>query len=85
MNQSEINKEEWQKEDNWGGPRWGAVYFSKKDKRIFVPKKIRWMGYTFNLAHTPGVLLFISVLLGIPVVVIFILLFSKQDIDKQIF
>ena len=77
MNQSKINQEEWQKEDNWGGPKWGAVYFSKKGKRIFVPKRIRWMGYTVNLAHTQGVLLFVGALFGIPVVVIIILLFSK--------
>ena len=58
LNQSTTNQEEWRKEENWGGPNWGAVYFSKRDKRIFVPKRIRWMGYTVNLAHAPGVLFF---------------------------
>lgn len=76
MNQNEINQAEWQKNENWGGPHWGAVYFSKKDTRIFVPKKISWMGWTVNLAHTAGVLLFVGTLLGIPLVIIFIMLFT---------
>jgi hypothetical protein len=32
MNQKEINEAEWQKEENWGGPNWGEVYFSKKER-----------------------------------------------------
>ena len=74
MHQIEINQAEWEKEENWGGPHWGAVYFSKKDSRVFVPKKLKWMGWTVNLAHTAGVLLFVGGLFGIPCVVIAILL-----------
>lgn len=73
MDQNEINQAEWENDENWGGPQWGAVYFSKKDTRICVPKRIKWMGWTANLAHTTGVFLFFSVLLGIPCVVIAIL------------
>ena len=77
MDQSQINKTEWLKDENWGGPKWGVVYFSKKDTRICVPKRIKWMGYTVNLAHTAGVLSFIGALFGIPVIVIFTLLFTR--------
>jgi uncharacterized membrane protein len=76
MNQKEINQAEWQKDENWGGPKWGAVYFCKNDTRICVPKRIKWMGWTVNLAHTTGVFLFISALFGIPCVVIALLLIN---------
>ncbi len=76
MTQDEVNKSEWEKDENWGGPRWGAVYFSKKDTRIWVPKKIRWMGWTANLAHTAGVSWFVGILFGIPFIVILILVFT---------
>jgi uncharacterized membrane protein len=31
--------------------RWNAFYFNKEDKRILVPKRARWFGYTFNFAQ----------------------------------
>lgn len=34
--------------NNW---IWGFFYFNKEDKRLFVPKKIEWMGMTFNFAN----------------------------------
>ena len=77
MNQSEINQTEWEKIENWGGPKWGAVYFSKKDSRIIVPKRLKGLGWTVNIAHTKGVLLFVGCLFGIPFIVILILLTLK--------
>ncbi|MBT6501805.1 MAG: hypothetical protein HOK67_18115 [Deltaproteobacteria bacterium] len=77
MNQDEINESEWKKNENWGGPGWGEIYFSKKDSRIFVPKRLKWLGMTVNLAHIPGVLLFWGALFGIPCVIIAILLATK--------
>ena len=74
MNQGATDQEGWQKDENWGGPKWGEVYFSKKDPRIIVPKRIKWMGWTVNLAHTAWVLLFVGALFGIPCIVIAILL-----------
>ena len=44
MNQGTTDQEEWQKDENWGGPKWGEVYFSKKDPRIIVPKRIKMDG-----------------------------------------
>ena len=42
MNQGATDQEEWQKDENWSGPKWGEVYFSKKDPRIIVPKRSKW-------------------------------------------
>ena len=76
MNHGTTDQEEWLKSENWGGPKWGEVYFSKNDPRIIVPKRIKWMGWTVNLAHTAGVLLFVGALFGIPCIVIAILLIT---------
>ncbi|MDX1496607.1 MAG: DUF5808 domain-containing protein [Salinisphaeraceae bacterium] len=62
--QASINQEEWNDPDNWGGPRGLEVYFSKRDSRIWVPKRIRWMGWTVNLAHTGGVLWLLAIILS---------------------
>lgn len=50
--QEHINQQEWNNPDNWTGPRWMSLYFSKKDNRTFVPKQIAWMGWTINLGNT---------------------------------
>ena len=31
--------------------KWGIFYYNKEDKRIFVPKRIAWAGWTINLAN----------------------------------
>jgi uncharacterized membrane protein len=64
--QQEINEQEWNNRRNWGGPRVMSVYFSKADSRIWVPKPIKFTGWTPNLAHAGGVLWFV----GLPVVLI---------------
>jgi uncharacterized membrane protein len=63
MEQSEVNRLEWRNPENWGGPVWMSVYFSKKDTRTWVPKQVPWMGFTLNLAHTAGVAWLISIFL----------------------
>ena len=65
MDQREINKAEWSNPDNWGGPRWISIYFSKKDSRTWVPKQIPMMGATLNLAKTSGVIQFLVILIVI--------------------
>lgn len=53
--------EKWKKDPkNW---IWGLFYFNKDDKRIFVSKKIEWMGTTLNFANKNWIIymvLFIS-------------------------
>ena len=63
--QKAINQAEWENPDNWGGPRWISVYFSKKDSRTWVPKQIPWMGMTLNLAKTSGVFLFLLIIIAL--------------------
>lgn len=69
LSQQEINNLEWNNPMNWGGPKGLAVYFSKRDSRIWVPQRKPSIGWTVNLAHTGGVLWFV----GICVAVIFLL------------
>ena len=66
--QAEINKAEWENSNNWGGPKWLSVYFSKKDQRVWVPTRARKL-WTPNLAHNAGVLWFV----GIPIALILVL------------
>jgi len=30
--------------------KWGFLYFDPADHRVIVPKRIAWMGWTFNFA-----------------------------------
>ena len=76
MNLGTTDQEEWQKDAYWGGPKWGEMYFNKKDPRIIVQKRTKWMGWTVNLSHTAGVLLFVGALFGIPCIVIAIILIT---------
>ena len=70
MAQKEINMSEWENPENWGGPKWLSVYFSKKDTRWWVPKQIPWMGLwcpkaTPNLAHIGGLVSFLLIMLAL--------------------
>ena len=31
--------------------KWGIFYYNGKDSRVMVPKRSRYMGWTFNFAH----------------------------------
>ena len=48
------------------GPDWLALYFSKRDSRTWVPKKLAGMGWTLNLARREGVYWLIVFLVGLP-------------------
>ncbi len=66
--QDQMNQAEWENPDNWGGTQHLCVYFSKKDKRVWVPKKKPSTGKTPNLAHKAGVFWFVGINVGIIVV-----------------
>lgn len=51
--QKEINRMEWQDRANWSHPLLG-VYFSKRDSRVWVPKRPPGIGWTLNLGHPAG-------------------------------
>ena len=47
-------------DDPWQDPRnWqaGIFYFCRDDPRLFVPKRLRWTGWTLNFAR-PGAYVF---------------------------
>ena len=71
MTQYQINQAEWENPDNWTkGSKLMCIYFSHKDSRTWVPKRIPWMGKTLNLGKPAGVAWLIGFLVGIPIIVI---------------
>ena len=54
MTQNEINRAEWEDLANWSHPVFG-VYFSKRDTRVWVPKRVPSWGWTVNLGHPSSV------------------------------
>ncbi len=70
MTQEETQRAEWENPENWGGPDWMAIYFSKRDSRILVPKRLPWMGWTLNLAQDGGVYWLVGLLVGMPTLIV---------------
>ena len=65
---SEETKNEWHNNpNNW---IWGIFYYNPKDKRLYVPKKIKEFGWTTNFANPNSV--FIMLLL-----ILVLLIFAK--------
>ena len=54
MTQNEIDAAEWENEANWSHPVFG-VYFSKRDSRTWVPKRVPSWGRTINMGHPSSV------------------------------
>ena len=69
MTQDEVNQQEWGDPENWSGPRWLSVYFSKKDSRTWVPKQVPGLGATLNLGRTAGVWWLAGIMTAVPVTV----------------
>ena len=71
MTQIEINESEWSNPQNWSGAKWAQLYFSRKDSRLWVPKRNRSMGWTINLGNPSGAVCLAGVVLsGIAFVVV---------------
>ena len=49
--QEEVNDSEWSNPANW---RTGFLYFSRRDDRVWVPKRIPGSGDTLNLGRPLG-------------------------------
>jgi uncharacterized membrane protein len=63
--------EKWKKDtNNW---KFGMFYFNKEDKRLFVSKKIEWMGTTINFANPKSFWFVITMILFFSLVVTTIL------------
>ncbi|MCP4650776.1 MAG: hypothetical protein GY853_11965 [PVC group bacterium] len=79
MTQDEINKAEWENPANWTkGSKLMCIYFSQKDSRTWVPKRMPWMGSTINLGKPAGVAWLMGFLVGIPALIIFSMLLSLK-------
>jgi uncharacterized membrane protein len=50
---------------NW---KWGIFYYNKKDKRIFPPKRIQWMGWTVNFANPYSILFLLAIVILVVVI-----------------
>ena len=74
MNQDAINQQEWENPANWSDTIVG-LYFSKKDSRVWVPKRIPALGWTLNLAHRAGAFWFLFLMLLPTFVVVLVLIF----------
>ncbi len=72
MSQDEINRLEWENPDNWSGPDWAAIYFSKQDSRSWVLKKVPRMGWTLNLGTRAGVFWLIAIMGGLPGLIVLV-------------
>ncbi len=74
--QKGANEEEWNNSNNWSGGILG-IYFSKKDDRLWVPKRAdQGLGWTLNMAHRAGPWLAICILLlplSLTLIMIFVL------------
>ena len=67
--------EKWHKDPvNW---KFGVFYYNPEDKRIFPPKRFKWMGMTINWANTTSVI-FLMLFLAL-----FVVLLLYAPIDKK--
>ena len=70
MDQQTINEAEWADPNNWTGPKWLSVYFSKRDSRVWVPKQLPGLGWTINLGRPGGVAWLFVAILGLPLLIL---------------
>ncbi|MEO6901711.1 MAG: DUF5808 domain-containing protein [Bacteroidia bacterium] len=59
MNEDPINYNDLDDESNW---KWGIFYYNKKDKRIFPPKRNKFLGWTVNFANPLSILILIIII-----------------------
>ncbi len=73
---SKETLENWHQDpNNW---KWGVFYFNKDDRRIFPPKKNKYMGWTVNFANPMSILMLFAIIILIRIVVNFIIQCSNN-------
>ena len=77
MTQDDINQSEWNDPANWSA----LAYSSRKDSRIFVPKR-RGFGLTINFGHKNGKTVF-AALLALPLVVFGLIFLFRSHFPKR--
>jgi uncharacterized membrane protein len=50
---------------------WGIFYFNPDDKRILVPKRIKWLGWTLNMSNPVSIMFIAGIFLLITLEIIF--------------
>ncbi|MDR6845614.1 hypothetical protein [Flavobacterium granuli] len=69
---SEETKNEWENDpDNW---IWGMFYYNPKDKRSYIPRKPKELGWHSNYADPDNI-----IIIAIIVAMIMILVLIKHD------
>jgi serine/threonine protein kinase len=65
--QPAINEAEWRNPQNWTNTKWKwpAIYFSKRDSRILVPKLLPGFGWTVNLGNLRGAFALLAIVAAI--------------------
>jgi len=53
--------------------KYGVFYYNKEDRRIFPPKRTKWLGWTVNFANPFSIIAFI-ILIAIILIISYILL-----------
>ena len=66
MTQDQIDQAESENPANWSDTIVG-VYFSKRDSRVWVPKRMPSWGWTINLGHPSGAWWLVGLLAAGPV------------------
>lgn len=66
---SDINQQEWQDERNW--VTWFGIYSSRRDTRLWVPKRMPALGWTINFGHPRGPITFWSILAVLTLALLF--------------
>jgi uncharacterized membrane protein len=61
MDLQSADEKEWGNQDNWAGVAGCRCYFSKKDRRLWVPKSNPHLGWTVNLGHKYGFMTLIAI------------------------
>ena len=64
MQDREVQDREWENPENWSHPVFG-LYFSKRDSRVWVPKRVPSFGWTLNLAR-PQSFWWLTAIIAIP-------------------
>ena len=78
MDQQTIKQAEWTNPNNWRGPRWVSVYFSKRDSRVWVPKRISAFGWTINLGRPGGVAWLFALALGLSLLALGVCILTRS-------
>jgi len=71
MTREEINQAEWNNPQNWSGPKWCKLYFSRRDTRAWVPKWHQTFGWTINIGNPRGAVWLVGVVVGAIAFVVF--------------